>query len=255
MSEATLHQYKNALRLVLKQAYVDGHIEEIPAFPDVMRQKRQDNRPRVHFSNSEYRKLLDAARRNIAAHRHRDSRWLSDAEELYDYIIFMANTGLLVSESNALRFKDVLVVPFALEIKGRVEQEQVCEITVTKGKRGGFGRCQSFIGAPKAFQRIVARRGVIKPRTSDELVFVKHQTAAFRKLLRDAGLYADAYGRKRDFVSLRATYICFRLASGVSLFDVAQNTRTSAVIIQQRYASALAPSRERMNITAWGREK
>ena len=251
LSEATLHQFKNALRLVLKQAYVDQHIDRIPVFPDVMRKKRYDSRPRVYFSNAEYRKLIIASRKNIRGNRRR-SRWL--AEELHDYIIFMANSGLRVSESQALRFKDVAVVPFALEIKGKEQQEQVCEITVTKGKRGGFGPCVSFIGAPKAFQRIVARRGIKNPQSSEELVFSKHQTAAFRKLLRDAGLYTDAYGRKRDFVSLRHTYICFRLASGVSVFEVAQNTRTSATIIQQRYASALTSSSIRMNITTWGRE-
>ena len=154
LSEATLHQYKNALRLVLKQAYVDGHIEEIPAFPDVMRQKRQDNRPRVHFSNSEYRKLLDAARRNIAAHRHRDSRWLSDAEELYDYIIFMANTGLLVSKSNTLRFKDVLVAPITLRSKGELSKSRCAKSRSRKASAAASARAKALLELQRPFSEL-----------------------------------------------------------------------------------------------------
>ena len=251
LSEATLHQFKNALRLVLKQAYVDKHIDRRPVLPDVMRMMRKDSRPRVYFSSSEYRTLLRHSRSRI---KTRGGLGRADAEELHDYIIFMTNTGLRVSESKALRFRDVSIVKGDVVVAGKAARADVCEIVVTKGKRGGHGPAVSFIGAPKVFLRLVARRGIADPAASNELIFSKHQVKAFRELLREAQLYSDQYGRKRDFVALRHTYICFRLASGVSVFDVAQNTRTSASIIQQRYASALTPSSLKMNITTWGKE-
>jgi hypothetical protein len=45
---------------------------------------------------------------------------------------------------------------------------------------------------------------------------------------------------KRDFVSLRATYICFRLLSGVPVYEVATNCRTSVEMIEKSYARLLS---------------
>jgi hypothetical protein len=44
---------------------------------------------------------------------------------------------------------------------------------------------------------------------------------------------------KRDFVSLRATYICFRLLNNADIFDIATNCRTSPEIIKESYAKYL----------------
>ena len=44
---------------------------------------------------------------------------------------------------------------------------------------------------------------------------------------------------KRDFVSLRATYICFRLLNGVPVYEVANNCRTSVAVIESSYARYL----------------
>ena len=45
---------------------------------------------------------------------------------------------------------------------------------------------------------------------------------------------------KRDFVSLRATYICFRLISRAPIYEVANNCRTSVHVIQESYARHLS---------------
>jgi hypothetical protein len=44
---------------------------------------------------------------------------------------------------------------------------------------------------------------------------------------------------KRDFVSLRATYISFRLLNGASVYEVANNCRTSVAMIENSYAKYL----------------
>ncbi len=44
---------------------------------------------------------------------------------------------------------------------------------------------------------------------------------------------------KRDFISLRATYICFRLLNGAPIYEIANNCRTSVSVIQEHYAKRL----------------
>jgi len=44
---------------------------------------------------------------------------------------------------------------------------------------------------------------------------------------------------KRDFVSLRATYISFRLLNGASVYEVANNCRTSVAMIENSYTKYL----------------
>jgi len=44
---------------------------------------------------------------------------------------------------------------------------------------------------------------------------------------------------RRDFVSLRATYICFRLLNQADIFEVATNCRTSPQMIRDSYARYL----------------
>ena len=44
---------------------------------------------------------------------------------------------------------------------------------------------------------------------------------------------------RRDFVSLRATYICYRLLNGADVYEVATNCRTSPEIIRESYAKYL----------------
>ena len=66
----------------------------------------------------------------------------------------------------------------------------------------------------------------------------------FNDILEEIGLkHTD--GRppvKRDFISLRHTYISFRLLDGAPIYDIANNCRTSVEVIEQHYARWLKPS-------------
>ena len=66
----------------------------------------------------------------------------------------------------------------------------------------------------------------------------------FNAVLKDIGLkHTD--GRppvRRDFISLRHTYISFRLIAGAPIYDVANNCRTSVEVIEDHYARWLKPS-------------
>jgi integrase len=248
LSEATIHQLKNSVRLVLKEAFVGKAIGSIPQFADVNRSKRIDSRPRTHFNTEESSKLMHALITNLAYHSQKRTRWLEDSKELLDYVYFMEQTGLRVSEAKQLRFRDIRVVKDTLIVNGEEQLADILHILVRGGKLGGHPPCVSSPFAVDVFENLIKRRGISDPKTSEEPLFLKHHREAFKAILRKNNLYIDSYGRKRDFVSLRHTYIYSRLKGGASIFDVARNTRTSPDMIHKRYAASLGAASRRVNV-------
>ena len=82
-------------------------------------------------------------------------RWRRSCEQLHDYVLFMANTGLRPDEAARLQFRDVTIV------EDDATNERILEIEV-RGKRG-TGYCKSMPGAVLPFERLrnrpVRRRG------------------------------------------------------------------------------------------------
>jgi integrase len=242
IKRGTFHQYKNALRLVLNKAYAMGLIERVPEIKDQYSEKRIDA-PRPWFSRSEYKTLLAGVRRHIKFLEKAQPRWIPAAEELYDYIIWGTNTGCRVSEMSNIRFCDVELKkdgPLVLNKDGKRERLNYLIIRNIKGKRG-TGVCRSFYGAAEAWKRILKRRNIKDPRKSTQKIFVEHHRDMFNQILRDNNLKFTATQPpvKRDFVSLRATYISFRLLNGASVYEVANNCRTSVAMIENSYAKYL----------------
>ncbi len=83
------------------------------------------------------------------------------------------------------------------------------------------------------------------------MLFNKHHREAFKRLLRDSGLYWDGYGRKRDFVSLRHSHICFRILAREPIFAIARSTRTSPLMIEQHYAKTLSGDEDSFDERLW----
>ncbi len=232
----TLHQYKNAVRVVLNHAYQRGTIKILPVFKDSYTTSKVES-PRPWFSFSEYYKLLAGIRRHIESLKEIKPRWVEAAEELYDYVIFGVNTGMRVSEISNVRFCDV-------EIKSEKDNDgkkkDFLIIRNIKGKRGS-GTCKSYYGASSAFHRICSRRKIKSAKTSTAKLFVAHHRDLFNTILAETNLKFSS-GQppaKRDFISLRATYICFRLLAGVDPYEIATNCRTSVQMIRDHYARHL----------------
>ncbi len=232
----TLHQYKNGLRVVLNDAYQQGILKQLPVFKDSYKSSRIES-PRPWFTFNEYRKLLSGIRAHIKHLKTVKPRWVSGAEELYDYVVFGTNTGMRVSEMSNVRFCDVTIKH---EPSNRDKKELYLVIRNIKGKRG-TGTCKSYYGAVPAFERIVARRNIKNAETSVESLFPVHHREMFNEVLAKQDLkYSKTQPpAKRDFVSLRATYICFRLLNGADVFEIATNCRTSADMIRESYAKYL----------------
>jgi integrase len=174
-------------------------------------------------------------------------------EQLHDYILFMANTGLRPDEANTLEFRDVEIV------EDEATGETILLLSV-RGKRG-VGYCKSMANAVRPFERLRDRlrfesdeqsdddganapaqaetRRKRKPRPTD-LVFPANHKKQFNAILEENDLKFDREGSRRTAYSLRHTYICFRLLEGADIYQIAKNCRTSVEMIEKYYASHIA---------------
>jgi integrase len=150
--------------------------------------------------------------------------------ELYDYVMIATNTGMRVGELRNCKISDIRV-----ELDKEANKEYLI-VSNIQGKRG-TGTCQSYYGAVEPYRRILARRNIQDPKNCDEPLFLVHHRTMFNKILVAKGLRYSKTNppAKRDFVSLRATYICFRLLNGAPVYDVAKNCRTSVAMIEDAY--------------------
>jgi integrase len=226
-ARSTMHQEIVVLRQTLKAAVRHRWLDRLPDLSEPYRASGKISH-RAWFSPEEYKKLYEATRRRARSPKNPRYKW--ESEQLHDYVLFMANTGLRPDESNQLEYRDVKIV----EDEG--SKETILEIEV-RGKRG-VGYCKSTIGAVKPFQRLVERN---KPQPTD-LIFPKTHRQLFNTILDEEGLKKDREGQPRTAYSLRHTYICLRLMEGADIYQIAKNCRTSVEMIEKYYASHLKNS-------------
>jgi integrase len=244
----TMHQEIVTLRQTLKTAIRQGWLDHLPDLSEPYRSSPKISH-RAWFSPEEYKKLYEATRKR--AHEPKQARFKWECEQLHDYVLFSANTGLRPDEARRLQFRDVTIV----EDEG--SGQTILEIEV-RGKRG-VGYCKSMTGAVRPFERLKARlrparayvegRGEKGPNPiypADEkwslpkptdLIFPKWQRELFKIILTEENLRFDREGRPRTAYSLRHTDICLRLMEGADIYQIAKNCRTSVEMIEKYYAA------------------
>jgi len=220
-ARSTIHQEIVALRQVLKTAQRHGWIAFVPDLSPPYKSSGKVGH-RAWFSPEEYRQLYMATRQR--AKQPLKERWRPQCEELHDYVLFMANTGLRPDEASRLQYRDVSIV------KDEGTQETILVIEV-RGKRG-VGYCKSTRGAVRPFLRL-RKRNVPQP---TDLVFPNDHRELFNTILGELGLKLDRDGNRRTAYSLRHTYICLRLLEGADVYQIAKNCRTSVEMIEKHYA-------------------
>ncbi len=223
----TIHQEIVTLRQVLKTAIRHGWLSHLPDLSTPYRTAEKISH-RAWFSPEEYKKLYQATRKRVEDHQGK--RWQSEAEQLHDYVLLMANTGLRPDEANRLQYRDV-------EIATDDETDETILIIEVRGKRG-VGYCKSTPGAVIPFERLVKRN---RPEPTDP-IFPGNHTGMFNNILAEQGLKFDREGNRRTGYSLRHTYISLRLMEGADIYQIAKNCRTSVEMIEKYYASHIKTS-------------
>jgi integrase len=210
------------LRQVLNTAVLHGWLEAAPSLKEQYRKSGKISH-RAWFSQDEYKQLYEATRER--AQNPKRAKYKEDAEDLHDFVLFMANTGLRPDEVKLIQFRDVKIV------KDIATKQTILEIDV-RGKRG-VGFCKSTAGAVHPFQRVLKRRN---GQPTDRVFPVGHQEL-FNTILIEQKLKFDREGQRRTIYSLRHTYICLRLMEGADIYQIAKNCRTSVKMIEDFYAS------------------
>jgi integrase len=203
----TLHQEIVTLRQVLKTATRHGWLQHLPYLAEPYKMSGKIAH-RAWFSPEEYKKLYEATRRR--ARNPKKKRYAWESEQLHDYVLFMANTGLRPDEAARLEYRDVKIV------KDDATGETILEIEV-RGKRG-VGYCKSTNGAVVPFQRLRKRN---KPQETDR-IFPKTHRELFNAILDEEKLKFDREGNRRTAYSLRHTYVCLRLMEGADIYQIAK---------------------------------
>lgn len=223
-ARTTLHQEIVTLRQILKTAVRHGWLGYIPDLAEPYR-KAEKISHRAWFSHEEYKQLYTATRERAKNPRRKNHKWSS--EQLHDYVLILANTGLRPDEAVRLEHRDVKIV------YDEASNETILEISV-RGKRG-VGYCKSTSSAVLPYRRLIKRNN---PKPTD-LLFPNpvSQRDIFSRLLDEEGLRLDREGNRRTAYSLRHTYICFRLMEGADIYQIAKNCRTSVEMIEKYYAS------------------
>lgn len=238
-ARSTLLQEIVHVRQVLKFAEGRGWIPFVPSLSSELLKKTKTSR-RAWFSPEEYEKLHKATRRRITDDKR--PGWKSHYEDLHDYVLFQANTGLRPDEAANLEVRDVKI------IHDYQSDETILDIDV-RGKTG-VGYCKSTANAVYPFQCLRDRRKaelreVYPEMPLDELEGLLAHTKLFRPfkrelfntILREEGLKYDRDGQIRTAYSLRHTYISMRLMEGAPIYPLAINCRTSVEMIENHYAA------------------
>jgi integrase len=245
-ARSTLHDEMVTLRQVLKTAIRHNWLSYLHDFSPPYR----TNGKIVHrpwFSPEEYKQLYTATRQY--AHDSKKKAWEWNAEQVHDYVLFMANTGLRPDEAKNLQHRDVTIVEDA------GSGERILEIEV-RGKRG-VGYCKSMPSAVLPYERLLSRAKPVRkgrrsrkkgngeppvqeppklPQPTDPVFPGKH-IKLFNGILTRTGLKLDRDNNKRTAYSLRHTYICMRLMEGADIYQIAKNCRTSVEMIEKFYAA------------------
>lgn len=225
-SRSTLHHETVTLRLVLKTAMRDLHIQQVPDLsPPYKTSGKVEHR--AWFDREEYNIFTDETRKRSEDpssdkynNEHNKHIW----QNLHDYVLFMTNTGLRPDEAARLEYRDVK------EVTDEDTGERILDIEV-RGKRG-VGHCKSMPNAVFPFNRYKKRNNG-KP---TDKIFGKTPRLELNKVLDHLNMKFDRDDNVRSAYSLRHTYICFRLLDGADIYDLAKNCRTSVKMIQEHYA-------------------
>ena len=250
LSSSSLLVYLSHIKTILKFAQKTNVISYLPHFPTV----KIVDKPRSWFSSSEYNKLHNTALQHIGESKkvfevdektgeQRPLRNITLSQELYDLILFMANTPIRPTDLRILKHKHIAIVrapnqflrlthpPTKKHSSPVISMPSTIEL-YEKMRARHLAEGYEDIGETHLFQPQ-------HPQNRDYALQQIHRQ--FDYLLEMTNLKTDNYGQSRTLYSLRHTAIMFRIVNSknFNLITLARNARTSTEMIDRFYAKYL----------------
>jgi hypothetical protein len=247
LAPSTKTKHAIMIRKVLSLALEDGVIDSIPLMP----KHRTKDAPRVSFTETEYKRLLEVAR--TCADRGDKVRGVDVTREHYNLIVFAVHSFLRPTETElfGIRFCDI-------ETKDD-PKHLLMKIT---GKTG-YRTSASLEAAVDVFEK---QQEIHPEKKDDDYLFMpeySNRTTAvntyrriFNHFLDEAGLKTDKDGNIRSPYSLRHYALQTRLRKSegkVNIYWLAENAGTSVEQLERFYLKKMEPTGEKVrNIQLFG---
>ncbi len=229
----TIRLIKGALRAALKGARMKGFIKAVPDLGNDYSTTNNKTR-RIWFDHREQDQLLKILDDNVESKTRKSD--LYSAESLRDYCQMLLFTSVRPGELNALRFCDVSVD--RQRVGNHIKSRLVIEIPHVEGAKMGARVAMGIPGSTEVYNNIKRRRGCDDD--SKELLFDQKHHSKFRELLEEHDLRFDKNGNKRDFESLRHSFISNRLLEQeMDEFELSKWCGNSSKVIRENYARHL----------------
>lgn len=231
-SVQSLKMEKTAIKEILEYAHRRGYIRAVPQITYKPRAKTEN---RDTFTKEEYEKLVldlflwgeKKARTDVVYQR----------KMLFNFVVFMANTGIRPNEFYKIKWKDVTVH----------NQNGVKLLYINVPDDSKTGR-RTVVSLPEAYTCYENIKLFSKYTKDDDYFFsnyedgswMKNISKTYKTKLVELGLYLSGDGKPRPPYSLRHYYATQRLLDGVQVYDLAKNMGTSVKQIENHYGHVLA---------------
>lgn len=243
LANNSLKIHLSHIKSILKYAQITNVITALPAFPKL----KQIDVARPWFNRNEYSALHATCRANIGksipvlSAAGKLLRKVTITQELYELIIFMANSFIRPTDIKVLQHKHVTIV------RGKENYLRLSH-PPTKGHGSPIVTLEPAIQRYENLRALHQAEGFGQP---DDYVFqpdqpnrdyaLRNLSRQFDQLLRLANLKTSGTGQERSLYSLRHTCIMNRLIKGddINLLALARNARTSVEMIERFYAKHL----------------
>ena len=247
LAPSTKTKHTMMIRKVLMVALEDGVIDIIPPMP----KHRAKDAPRVSFTEAEYKRLLEAARK--CADRGDKVRGVEVTREHYNVIVFAVHSFLRPTETElfGIRFCDI------------EKRDDPKHLLMTLTGKTGYRTSASLEAAVDIFdkQREIHANAadtdfMFMPQYRNRLTAVNTYRRIFNHFLDEAKLKTDKDGNARAPYSLRHYALQTRLRKSegkVNIYWLAENVGTSVEQLERFYLKRMEPTGERVrNIQSFG---
>ena len=224
---------------------------------------------RAGFTDDEYNALT----RNLRSYRDcvgkfagkRLNEWHKlQRQQMYFFVLFLANSGLRVGEARMMRWSDVtfdvdrgdgeLVAEIRVSVNTKKKQSR--DVVTQVNDNTHLKRWYEITRYKKANEWVWFTVGDNEEQR--QFVDLNRTFVSILKKIdyndRENGLLLDADGKRRSLYSLRHVYATMRLSNGASIYDVAMNMGTQVVQIEKHYSHVLTKHR-RAEITQMKQKK